>query len=66
MKEIGVVKHFSTKWGRGVITREDGLDIPVSVHAILTNGFKMRVLKPGQQVEFKMGDGPDAAEVEIL
>ena len=52
----GKVKWFSNQKGYGFITQEDGNDIFVHLSDIEGEGFK--TLMEGQEVEFKVAQGP--------
>ena len=57
----GKVKWFSAEKGYGFIEREDGGDVFVHFSAIQEEGFKS--LTEGQEVDFEIVDGPQAANV---
>jgi CspA family cold shock protein len=52
----GTVKWFNEKKGFGFLSREDGDDVFVHHTSIQAEGFK--TLREGQEVEFKVQDGP--------
>lgn len=57
----GEVVFFSAAKGWGFISRNDGeKDVFVYHDSIIMEGY--RTLKPGQQVEFEMGDGPQGTQ----
>lgn len=52
----GRVKWFNDMKGYGFIERDEGPDVFVHYSAIQSEGF--RTLKPNDQVEFDLQDGP--------
>ncbi len=63
----GTVKWFNTMKGYGFIGREDGDDVFVHFSAIEMDGY--RKLEEGQNVEFRIEDGPkglQAAQVTVI
>ena len=58
----GVVKWFSNQKGYGFIQTDDGEDIFVHFSAIQAEGFK--TLAQGQEVEFKISEGPKGPQAE--
>jgi CspA family cold shock protein len=64
---VGTVKWFNASKGYGFIEREGGADVFVHYTAIQSEGY--RTLLEGQQVEFRIEEGPkglQAAEVNPL
>ena len=53
---VGTVKWFNASKGYGFIEREGGADVFVHHTAIQVEGY--RTLLEGQQVEFKIEEGP--------
>jgi len=63
----GTVKWFNAAKGYGFIAREGGPDVFVHFSAINSEGFK--TLQEGQQVEFRVEQGPkglQAADVKPM
>ena len=63
----GVVKWFNTVKGYGFLQQANGPDVFVHYSAIGGDGFKN--LEEGQQVEFRIVEGPkglQAADVTVL
>ena len=66
-KEKGTVKWFNNEKGFGFIKRDNGSDVFVHYRSIKSEGY--RSLQEGQQVEFKLTQGPkglQADEVTIV
>lgn len=66
-RQTGTVKWFNESKGYGFITRDNGPDVFVHFRAISGSGF--RTLNEGQQVSFRIEQGPkglQAAEVNAL
>jgi len=60
---IGTVKWFNNAKGFGFITREDS-DDDVFVHFRSIQGEGYRTLNEGQEVEFKVVEGPKGLQAE--
>lgn len=64
----GTVKWFNARDGYGFIAREDEPDLFVHHSSIEMNGF--RYLRPGQAVEYVLGEGrggrPEATAVRFI
>jgi cold shock protein len=59
----GTVKWFNNAKGFGFITREEGDgDVFVHFRSILGDGY--RTLNEGQEVEFKLVEGPKGLQAE--
>ncbi len=56
----GRVKWFNDMKGYGFIERDEGPDVFVHYSAIQSEGF--RTLKPNDQVEFDVQDGPKGSQ----
>lgn len=56
----GRVKWFNDMKGYGFIERDEGPDVFVHFSAIQSEGF--RTLKPNDQVEFDVQDGPKGSQ----
>lgn len=64
---VGTVKWFNASKGYGFIEREGGSDVFVHYTAIEAEGY--RTLLEGQQVEFRIEEGPkglQAADVNPI
>lgn len=64
---VGTVKWFNASKGYGFIEREGGSDVFVHYTAIQAEGY--RTLLEGQQVEFRIEEGPkglQAADVNPI
>ncbi len=59
----GTVKWFNNAKGFGFITREQG-DADVFVHFRSIQGDGYRTLNEGQEVEFKLVEGPKGLQAE--
>ncbi len=67
MKNAGKVKWFNNRKGYGFIEQDDGNDVFVHYTAIDGDGFK--TLQEGEDVEFRLIQGPKgpaAAEVSKI
>ena len=62
-RESGVVKWFNNAKGFGFITREES-DDDVFVHFRSIQGDGYRTLNEGQNVEFKLVEGPKGLQAE--
>jgi cold shock protein len=62
MSERGTVKWFNNSKGYGFISRQTGEDVFVHFSAIQAQGF--RSLQEGQNVEFKLKQGPKGLHAE--
>lgn len=61
-RTTGTVKWFNNAKGFGFITHEEGKDVFVHFRAITGDGYK--TLDEGQQVEFKLTEGPKGLQAE--
>jgi cold shock protein len=63
LKEKGIVKWFNEQRGYGFLTPDNGgADVFVHYSAIKDNGFK--TLEEGQEVEFKVTQGPKGPQAQ--
>jgi CspA family cold shock protein len=61
-RTTGTVKWFNNAKGFGFITHEEGEDVFVHFRSITGDGYK--TLDEGQQVEFKLSQGPKGLQAE--
>ncbi len=60
----GTVKWFNESKGFGFITPQSGPDVFAHFSAIVSSGFK--TLQEGQEVEFKITQGPKGPQAENI